>query len=354
MRILDRYIGRHILFGTLAAMAILMTLLGVLTLFDELGSVGKGRYTTSDAFLVVLLGLPRYAYELFPATVLLGSLAGLGALASHSELTAMRAAGVSLERIIVAVMKTGFIMMLVVALLGEVVAPPSEQYAREMRSALIENRIAMQSKYGFWARDDLAFINIRNIQPGGVLEDIYIYEFNEKRELKVSTYAEYAQYQGGKWHMNGISQTYITNDGTRVKNYKQASWKSLIDPDLLNVVVVKPNLLPIWGLYRYIQYLKENGQDANKYEVAFWSKVFSPIVTLAMAFLAVPFLFGGLRSVTIGQRIFVGSMIGISFFLLNRAIAYMAVVYDLNALMAAAFPGFLITVLAIWSMRRVH
>ena len=354
MRILDRYIGRYILFGTLAAMAILMTLLGVLSLFEELGSVGKGRYTTADAFLVVLLGLPRYAYELFPATVLLGSLSGLGVLASHSELTAMRAAGVSLERIIISVMKTGFVMMLALALLGEFVAPPSEQYAQEMRSALIENKIAMQSKYGFWARDGLAYVNIRNIQPGGALEGVYLYEFDEEGKLKVSTHADNAHYQDGKWKLKGIRQTYITNDGTQVRNYKQASWKSLIDPDLLNVVVVKPTVLPIWGLYRYISYLRDNGQDANKYEVAFWSKVFSPMVTLAMAFLAVPFLFGSLRSVSIGQRIFVGSMIGISFFLLNRVISYMAVVYDMNALVSAAFPGLLITALAIFSMRRVH
>lgn len=354
MSVLDRYIGRQLLFATLAALAILLTLLGVMNLFDELGDVGKGRYGVGNAFIYVMLGLPRYAYELFPVAALLGSLAGLGAMANNSELTAMRAAGISLWRIILSVMRTGVFMMAAVFVLGEGVAPPAEEYAQQMRSDLVAQQITLRSRYGFWARDGLAFINIRRILPGAALEDIQIYEFDDQGELKVATHANFAQYKNDKWQMSGIRQTLISEQGTEVREMERSEWSSLLSPELLKVVVVKPHVLPVWGLYRYIQFMRDNGQDANQYEVAFWGKIFSPLVTLAMLFLSIPFLFGSLRTVSIGQRIFFGSVIGVIFFLLNKAISYMAVVYSFNALLAAAFPGLVVLAWASWSMRRVH
>ncbi|MBU0501410.1 MAG: LPS export ABC transporter permease LptG [Gammaproteobacteria bacterium] len=354
MTVLDRYLGRQLLFGTLISLVNLLTLLGVMMLFDELGDVGKGRYTTGYAFLFVMMSLPRYAYELFPITALLGSLAGLGALANNSELTAMRAAGISMGRIVMSMMRTGLIMMAAAFVLGEVIAPPAEEYAQQMRSDLISQQITLRSRYGFWARDGHSFINIRKILPGTTLEDVVIYEFDEQGNLKLATHADFAQYQGDKWQLSGIRQTLFSEGRTEVKILEKSSWSSLLNPDLLKVVVVKPHMLPVWGLYRYIRFMRDNGQDANQYEVAFWGKILSPLVTLAMLFLSAPFLFGSMRTVGIGQRIFVGSLMGVVFFLVNKAISYMAVVYSLNALFAAAFPGLVVMALAFWSMRRVH
>ncbi|OGT88392.1 MAG: LPS export ABC transporter permease LptG [Gammaproteobacteria bacterium RIFOXYA12_FULL_61_12] len=354
MTVLDRYLGRQLLLGTLISLINLLTLLGVMNLFDELGDVGKGRYTAGYAFVYVMLGLPRYAYELFPIAALLGSLAGLGALANNSELTAMRAAGVSLGRIILSMMRTGLVMMAAAFVLGEVVAPPAEEYAQQMRSDLIAQQITLRSRYGFWARDGLSFINIRKILPGAALEDIQIYEFDAGGRLKETTHADFAQYQGDKWKLSGIRQTQISEEGAKVKIMDESTWTSLLNPDLLKVVVVKPHMQPVWGLYRYIRFMRDNGQNPNQFEVAFWGKIFSPMVTLAMLFLSVPFLFGSMRTVSIGQRIFVGSLIGVVFFLLNKAVSYMAVVYGFNALIAATFPGLAVLALAFWSMKRVH
>ena len=134
----------------------------------------------------------------------------------------------------------------------------------------------------------------------------------------------------------------------------QATWDSLLDPQLLSAVVVDPNILPIWGLYHYIEFMRTNGQEVLSYEVAFWGKVIAPLVTLVMLFLSAPFVFGSLRSVGIGQRLFMGSLMGSGFFLLNRAFSFMAAAYDLNPLFAAAFPGLAFLGLAFLFSQRVR
>lgn len=354
MRILDRYIGRSVILSILITLVILVALVSFITLMDELGDVGTGEYRVSDVFLYVLLVLPRRAYEVFPMAVLLGSLVGLGTLANNSELVAMRAAGVSLARIIGSVLKAGMLAMLVVVLIGEVVAPNTEQYAERMRASKMSNQITLKSEYGFWARDGDSFVNIRQILPGSQLRDIYIYEFTEGRQLRVSTHADFAQYQDGSWLLRGIRQTRFLADRVESRELEQATWESLLNPNILNVVVVRPTMLPVWGLYQYIDFMHDNGQEAITYEVAFWSKVIMPLVTLVMVFLAVPFVFGVLRSVGIGQRIFAGSLLGLAFFILNKVLGHMAVVYSLNPLFAAAVPGLLFLGIGFWFVRRVH
>ena len=135
---------------------------------------------------------------------------------------------------------------------------------------------------------------------------------------------------------------------------KEATWESMVDPGLLSFVTLSPSVLPSWGLYRYIGFLRRNGQSATRFEVAFWGKVLTPFVTLVMLFLAVPFVFGSLRSVGIAQRIFVGALVGVGFLLLTRIFSYLAVVYPINPLLAAAFPGLATLGLALWLTRRVH
>ncbi|WP_428605765.1 LPS export ABC transporter permease LptG [Sedimenticola sp.] len=354
MRVLDRHIGTSVLMSILMTLIILVALVGFITLMDELKDVGNGDYQTPDAFYYVLLLLPRRAYEVFPMAVLLGSLVGLGGLASHSELVAMRAAGVSLTRIIGSVLKAGLLAMLVVLVIGEAIAPNTEQYAERMRASKLSQQITLKSKYGFWARDGGSFVNIRQILPGSQLRDIYIYEFSEERELRVSTHANFAQYQDGRWLLRGINQTRFLADRIESRQLDEATWDSLLNPNILNVVVVSPTMLPVWGLYQYIDFMHENGQEATTYEVAFWSKVIMPLVTLVMVFLAVPFVFGVLRTVGIGQRIFAGSLLGLAFFLLNKVFSHLAVVYSLNPLFAAAVPGLLFLAIGFWFVRRIH
>ncbi len=354
MKILDRYIGRYVLLGTLLTLLVLVSIIFFITLVEELDDVGQGRYGIPEALAYVLLIMPRVIYNVFPVSALIGSLAGLGMLATTHELVAMRAAGVSLRRIIGSVLRAGVVMMLAVFVVGELIAPYTERWAQTLRAEARTEKITLLTKYGFWARDGRAFVNIRQILPESRLADISFYEYGADRQLKLATHADNAYYRDGKWMLQGIQQSEFHDDGVVTRRIEQAVWPSDLDPGILSVVVVKPEMLPAWGLYRYVRFLRDNGLDPQTYEVAFWGKVVMPVMLLVMLFVSMPFACGSLRSVSVSQRVFVGVLVGTVFFLFNKASAYMAVVYDFNPLLSATAPTLLVLGAAAWLMRRVH
>ena len=351
--ILDRYIGRAVLTGILAVLALLLVLIGFFEVVAELEDVERG-YTTAMAYTYVLLGLPRYSYELFPVSTLLGCLIGLGMLAGNSELMAMRAAGVSIARIVLSVLKVGLLVLCAVVLVGEYLAPQAEQQAQRMKMEALSDQVSLKTRYGFWSRDGNTFINIRQVLPDAQLADLSLYEYDGEARLQRAVHAERASYQSGGWVMQEVLLSEFNAGGIDVSKLPELAWKTQLEPASLDVLTVKPHMLAAWDLWRYIDYLKNNGQASVSYEVAFWGKLAAPLVTLVMLFLSIPFVFGSLRSAGVGQRIFVGAMLGIVFYLLNRAFSYMAVVYSLNALFATALPLLLFFTLAVWMFRRVR
>ena len=288
---------------------------------------------------MAILSAPRYVFEVFPVAALIGSLIGLGAMGAHGELIAMRSSGYSLRQIVWAVMKAGAVMMLLVFLFGELVAPASEQWGEQYRIEKTERKVTLKTRYGFWARDGRAFVNIRNILPGARLEQIYIYEFDDSQRLKLATYAQRAEHRGDHWQMFDIHQSEVSQEGISGRRLAQARWDSLIDPGLLGAIVVQPTMLPINELYRYIRVMRDNNQSATDYEVAFWTKLATPLATLVMLFITVPFVLAHQRFASVGQRLFLGILLGMAFYTLNRGMSYVAVVYDLNPLLSALIPA---------------
>lgn len=354
LKLFDRYIASAMLKATAMTLVVLVILLVFFGLIDEMDDVGRGAYQMSDAFLVALLSAPRYVFEVFPVAALVGSLIGLGAMAAHGELIAMRGAGFSLRQIVLAVMKTGLFMMLVVFLFGEWVAPASEQWGQQHRIEKMQKKVTLKTRYGFWARDGRAFVNIRKILPGARLEEIYIYEFDAENRLILATQAERAEYRGNHWLMFGIRQSQIDEAGVVGRQLDQARWDSLLDPGLLSAIVVQPTMLRINELYHYIRVMRDNDQSATDYEVAFWIKLATPLATLVMLFIAIPFVLAHERSVSMGQRIFLGVILGMAFYMLNRGMSYVAVVYDINPIVSALIPALAFLLVGVTMMRRVH
>jgi lipopolysaccharide export system permease protein len=310
-------------------------------------------YRLTDALVYVSLSLPRFAYQLFPIATLIGALVGLGSLASRSELVAMRAAGVSIGRIVGASMLGGLVLAAAAVLVGEGLAPIAEQEGMRLRSEALSGQVTLATPYGFWARDGDTFVSIREILPGTVLRGIDIYQVDEGRHLTLATRAAGARYADGAWVLEDVARSRVSPDGIEVERLAREDWASRISPSLLEVVVVQPQMLPIWGLYRYIRYMQANDQDAGPYEVVFWGKVVQPFLILAMIFVSIPLLLGSSRTSGTGTRIFIGITAGIVFYLLSRTFAYLSLVYGLSPVAAAFTPPLLFLAAAIWVLRRV-
>lgn len=353
MRTLDRYIAKEVIVGSLIAVLVLLALLNFFTFADELGDMGEGDYNLRRIFQYLALTSPRSLYELFPSAALVGSLVTLGGLANHRELMAMQAAGASRARIIRAVLMGGLVLLTISIGIGELVAPPAERMANTLKATALKKQVASRTKYGFWVRDGNVFINIREIQRQEVLGDINIYELDSDRELRLATHANKAVYDGLQWKLKNLRISQFSPDRVTAESKDHADWSSVLAPDLLNAFVIRPENLSAWELAKYIDYLRENGQQTLSVEQAFWGRIVNPAVTLVMLLVAVPFVLTLRREVGMGQRVVAGTVIGLGFYLFDRMFNHFGLIYEMNPLFAAVFPtslAFLGALIGLWRM----
>lgn len=352
MKTIDRYIASNVIGSTLTVFLALLAIFTFFSLIDELEDVGRGSYGIVQVFVYVLMSAPALAYELFPMAALIGALLGLGSMMHNGEITVVRCAGVSKLRIVGSVMKAAVLFVAIAMAVGEFIAPPAEGYARQYRSMAINNRIVLQTRNGFWARDANSFINIREILPGDQIKDIFIYEFDRESELRTSTHAKYARYVEDQWILEGISQTIISHSGIERRTVDRAAWDSLLRPDLIALVATQPDTLSLWTLVKYIRFLNTNGQSARRYEHALWVKVTYPFASAVMVFLAIPMVLRASRSTTVGHRVLIGGLIGMGFHLLNQAAGHLGIVYDIAPALSAGGPALAMAIIGFILLAR--
>lgn len=354
MRILDRYIGKSIIGGVLSVLLVLLILDTLVGFAGQSHVIGQADYTMWHALGYVLLRMPQQIYELFPMIALLGTMLGLGGLANNSELIVVRAAGVSTWQFVISISKTAFLVMLLAVFIGEVIAPPAIQYAKLQRVKALSRQITLNTDYGLWVRDGESYVNVRRVETDGSLTGITLYTFNERNELKSLTRAAKANYDGENWFMLKVSKTSFSKDGVKVSKFNRQKWITLLSPDLVNVVSVAPENLAIWKLGSYIDYLEENGLDSSTYKLSFWTKVFMPITIATMILIAIPFIMGSLRHTGVGQRILIGFLGGLTFYLVNRLSGQMGIVYGLPAILSAGLPTALVLIWSTHILRKLR
>lgn len=347
MNILDRYLISALIRTTALVLFLLTLLFAFFSLIDQLKDTGRGGFSVYNAIEYVVLTMPRTIAELFPIAAVTGAMTSLGLLARNSELTVIRAAGISQMQLLKALLKGGLILALAAVIIAEAIAPMAEQAAQQRRSLALADQIALNSRYGVWVRDGQSFINIRQVLGDNRFRDVFIYEFDRENRLRTSNHAERAVYTAGEWRLQDLDQTVIDRQRVRHKRIDQAVWQSRLNPDVINLVIIDPNYLSLPELFSYIRYLEANNQDTLRYRQALWAKVVYPFSILVLVALAVPLVRPEARSSAIGQRIFIGTLIGILFHLFNQAMNHLGVVFGLNPFFSAALPiliAFLATV----------
>ena len=353
MSILDRYIGRHVVLGTVTVLSVLVALFSILELVDDLNEVGQGDYTLLRALEHSVLRIPSRIFQILPVAALVGSVLGLGLLSSTSELTVMRTSGVSVARITGAVLKSAAGMVVAALLLGELVVPTTERAAYERRSVAINKDIALDTNYGLWMRDGLSFVNIRQVLPNAELKDIYIYEFDQERRMRVATHAQRARFGEESWQLEHIEQSEIGDARVTSRALERATWKSLLGPDQVAAVPIRPEGLSVIGLMRYLGYLQDNGLNATRYVFALWNKFVYPLTAGVMVFVSVVLVMGPLRNVSLGPRLLIGMVIGLVFHIVQQTSVQMGVVYESGAFWPVLAPPLIFLSFGLWLSRRL-
>ncbi|MDX1635415.1 MAG: LPS export ABC transporter permease LptG [Marinobacter sp.] len=351
MRKLDHYVMRTVGGAMLLVMLVVLSLDLIFAFIAELEDA-RNDYQTLQALLYVFMTLPRRIYDYLPLGAFMGCLVGLGAMASASELTVIRAAGVSIRRIVWSAMKPTLAFVLVGVLIGEYVAPPAERMAQSQKAVALGagQNIALAS--GIWHREGDTFIHLNAVQPNGVLYGVSLFRYGEDRWLASATFAERAIYQGDHWVLQTVTTTRLSEQGTELETAIQQRWDSGLSPDVLSVLIVKPENLSMSGLFTYASYLDQQGLRSATYWLAFWKKTLMPLGTAVMVLVAISFIFGPLRSVTMGFRVFTGLIVGLLFKYMQDLLGPMSLVFGFNPILAILLPIAISAVAGFTLMRR--
>ena len=353
----------------LVALSVLGTVLlawGFLVGFDafrafvgEINDVGTGQYTLSKAVAYTLLTVPRRGYQFFGYAALIGGLLGMGGLATSGELTALRAAGLSKLRICFSVIVALTALTALVMLMGETIGPRGEQKAEALALAAKSKDVAIGRGGSLWARDGANVVNAKHGRtrsgkngPSVELQDVRVFEFDAAGKLTALSLAKTATHSAGEWTFHDVRRTDF-HDATAISTTQaQAQWKSDLDPSVLAVSMIHPEYLALTDLARNIAYMERNRQDASSYQRAWWGRIFYPLNVLVLAFCAVPFAFGALRTGGLGKRLFIGIALAIGYYFFQSAVVSLGAVYNFNMALANALPSLLLAAGAVVYFRK--
>ncbi|MDI1363043.1 LPS export ABC transporter permease LptG [Methylotenera sp.] len=338
MKILNKYLLKEIVSNVLMVMLALIAMFSFFDLIQELEALGKGSYGLSKILLFVLLSAPGHVYDVMPVAVLVGCMYSLGQLARYSELVVLRVSGLSIFDIAVLLLKIGAIFTIITFLIGELVTPFSEKTAQRMRIKATDSVVAQEFRSGLWVKDGNSFINVEEVLPDATLLNIHIFDFDKNAKLISTRNAKAGEFKHESWRLKDVTDTSFGKDSVKVSQSAEATWHSLIRPELLNVLLIMPEKMSAWNLYTYINHLSINKQKTTRYEVALWAKMIYPLACMVMVVLALPFGFVQQRAAGASTKIFVGIMLGVMYQILNRVFAHLGLLNDWPPLFSAIMP----------------
>ena len=374
--IYERYLARQI-YGAFGF--ILFALVALFLFFDilsELGSV-KGQYTMPLALLHVLLKAPSRISEIIPIAGLIGSIYVFAMLASQSEFTILRIAGLDMRKGLKTLAKISLPLIIFTLVMSEWLGPYTENLSDQIRMRALGSSYSSQFKTGVWVKDRLRdedgsgsvrpgvrYVNVGKIEQDNEIKNIRMYEFDVAYRLLSIRSAVSGRFdQTGTWILDNVTET-------RFKETKQAdplnpvysaqtfihpivSLDSEVTPQILSVLLVSPEKMSIFSLGRFISHLADNKQDAQRHSIAFWKKVIYPFTIFVMLVLALPFAYLKVRSGSVGIKVFGGIMLGMSFQLFNSLFSNVGLLGAWPALLTALTPPLLYFVFAMVGLRWV-
>ncbi len=354
MKLIDIYISRAILSATGVVALVVGALVMLSRVIGELDNLGDGDYGPLDLLGYVLLHMPSDLLLVLPVIALLGSLLALGALAAGSELVVLRSASVSMARLAGSVSVAGVVLAILAIAVGEYLGPAGVRQADALQEAARHGPSAQSIGDGLWLRQGNNIVRIGGTLPGGRVTDVSIYRLDDDGRLGETIQAPRATLGEQQLTLEDPRFTRIRTDSSEAGAPEQLVVDIALGSDVLDLAVIEPSELSSPGLWRYIDYLQANNVNADDYQLVLWRNIVNPITIWVLTVFALPFAFGSLRSAGAGQRLFVGGLIGLVFYLVNEIVASSGPVYGLPPWLAASLPTVLLAAGGLYWMRRLN
>jgi len=351
MNLIDRYLGKTII-HTIAIVLFAMAGIEVfIMMIAELGNIGHGQYNILSAFFYVLLNLPDEVYQLFPMAGLVGMLMAFGLLASHSELIILQSAGMSPLKITLSALKTIIILLILVSLIGEVVAPEASQYANNMKLKLMNYNNGDLLAQDVWLRAKTDYLHVQTMDRQNVLYGVTWYHFDNQDNLLQASVAQQATYNNNQWLGSNVQQTTFTSMATTSSQAKQLVLPFTIPPNILLNNTQSPNDLSLRALHKSLKFGEGLTSGSQAVQLAFWKRLIQPISSLVMMLLAIPFIFGPLRNAANSLRLVIGIIVGFCFYYSNQFFGPLVLIFHWPPLLGALLPSVCFGVIGIALLR---
>ncbi len=353
MNLLDRYIARIILYAILIVLAVILALDSFINFIRFSDDIGQGSFTLRHLFQYLFYMIPSRIYLVFPFAALIGTMMGLSYLASNSEIVAMRSSGISTMRLVASVVKLGLILSIILFFIGEYLAPMGQRIAHREKDMAIYNNVTLDIKNEVWIRDQQTYTNIRAVKANNVLTDINIYTFHPDGTLKHTIHAETATFNGKQWMLNQVKQTLFEPNRLEVETFPQYKWNIPFNLDLVEIITSSVSHLSLFELYHYIRYLQKNNIDSRHYELQFWQKITAPFTLVVMLILAFPFAIGNNRSGKVEEKVFIGVIVGLLFYMANTISSQLTLLFNFPALLSSVALSSLTLLFALIFLRKI-
>lgn len=358
-KIHDIYLGKVVIGSVLLTWAVLLGLDMMLALVSEFGSVGEGNYGAMEALVYVLYTVPRHAYTLFPTAAVIGSLMALGQLAATSELTALRAIGLSRRRMTIAVGAALALLTMLMVVNGETLAPWGQRSADALKASSKSKNMIVARYSGVWAREGAVILNAEGGEEHDTgsdrwleLNDVRLYEFEDDGRLKSLALVKVAEHRPGGWLLRDVTRTTFGEDSVTRTQVDQERWESQLDATALSADIDRPRYLSTRELRDAMQYRARNGLESRDYQENYWGRWFYAINVLALCLAAIPFAFGSLRSGGMGKRLFIGIVFALGFWLLQTQFVKMASAFKYDFRLAYALPTMIMVGVSMYLFKR--
>jgi lipopolysaccharide export system permease protein len=355
MNLLDRYLYRTVVLYACMATMVLLTLGALFLFISQQNDIGIGNYSAGDAFLFTFLNLPQQAFELLPIGALIGALMGLGNLASGSELVVTRASGVSVWRIAWPVGLAGLTMSLLMYGLGEYVAPPLAQFAKREKTTSKLADISFAGSSSAWVKDGNLILRVQTGEVDQAFGGVSLYELDGANRLRSIKRADRISVADpGHWRLHNVATTHFGADTIDSEVVPEITMTSSINPDFLGLAATDPDLLTLRGLWSYIDHQRRNNLGTASYEIGFWSRIARMFAVIVVTLLALPFVFGPLRTTGAGTRTVIGVLLGVVFFLITRTVENGGQLFNLNPALVGWLPTAVIALCTVVAISRTR
>ena len=349
MMILNFYIFKRFLLGFLISLLVLVSIEIFFSFSSEMKYLNEGNYDFGIILKYIFLSIPRSIETMFPYSILIGALLSLGAMAADMEFVAMQSAGISVRKILTIVLLQTFFISTVFYFIVDTVVPKFSSEAESLRNTALKKQ-SYYNKNGTWFKNKDSFIKISEIYPDKTIKGISVYTY-DNNQLSSVNYIQSATFSKGKWSLQEIVKINLNEEPISKERISNMQSDELIDIKLIDIKTDKPYSLTLRDVVRNIEYLERNNLDASIQEKIFWDKILKPIATVLMLFLAMPYIFGRMRSTNTSKRIVIGLFIGIIFFIISSILPNLGLIIGFHPLISAILPLVVFAILGQYIFR---